>query len=54
MESVCREREGVCFEIEEVCRDRECVQRLWEGVCVFRERERWKVCAERGKECILK
>ena len=30
-------------------RERESVQRARE-----RERERWKVCAERGKECVLK
>ena len=29
-----------------------CVYR--EGECTERERDRWKVCAERGKECVLK
>ena len=24
------------------------------SVCLERDRERWKVCAERGKECVLK
>ena len=36
MESVCREREGVCFEIET------------EGVCVAIER----VCGEIERECV--
>ena len=39
MESVCREREGVCVAIEGVWRDRE-------GVCVEREREVEIECAE--------
>ena len=58
MKSVCKEREGVCFEIEEVCREIEsaCKGCGRERVCLERERERerWKVCAERGKECVLK
>ena len=58
MESVCREREGVCFEIEGVCREIESARKGSgrECVCLERERdrERWKVCAERGKECVLK
>ena len=29
-----------------------CLER--EGECTERERERWKVCAERGKEYVLK
>ena len=41
MESVCREREGVCFEIERgsVCSDRK-------RVCGEIERGRDRVCAE--------
>ena len=58
MESVFREREGVRFEIEEVCREIEsaCKGSGRERVCLERERERerWKVCAERRKECVLK
>ena len=54
MESVCREREGVYFEIEEMCREIEsaCKGSGRERLCL--ERERWQVCAERGKECLLK
>ena len=44
----------MCREIESACKGngKECV-------CLERERgrayrERWKVCAERGKECVLK
>ena len=55
-ECVCREREGVCFEIEEVCREIEsaCKGCGRESVCLEKERERWKVCADRGKACVLK
>ena len=49
---MCREIEGACKG-----RGRECVFREREGG-VYRERERkserWKVCLERGKECVLK
>ena len=40
MESVCREREGVCFEIDEVCREIESACKGSGRECVFRERER--------------
>ena len=56
MESVCRESEGVCREIESACKGsgRVCVFRERESVQRERERKKWKVCAERGKECVLK
>ena len=47
----------MCREIKSVCKGsgRECVcLRERESVLSERERERWKVCAERGKECVLK
>ena len=39
----------MCREIESACKGsgRECV-------CLETEGERWKVCAEREKECVLK
>ena len=50
MESVCREREGVCFEIERgsVCSDKERVYGEIERGSVLGERKRGRdrVCAE--------
>ena len=50
MESVCRVREGVCFEIEKgsVCSDRErvCGEIQRGSVCGERKRGRDRVCAE--------
>ena len=50
MEGVCREREGVCFEIVRergsVCSDRETVWGEIERGSVQRERKRGRVCAE--------
>ena len=43
MESVCREREGVCFEIE---REGVCVAIEIGSVCSERKRGRDRVCAE--------
>ena len=37
----------MCREIESTCKGSG-----WQ--CVFRERERWNVCTERGKENVLK
>ena len=58
---MCREIESACKDIERECvcvcvfrereRERESVQRERERE---REIDRWKVCAERGKECVLK
>ena len=49
MESVCREREGVSFEIEEVCREIESAGKGCgrECVCLERERERDGKCVQR-------
>ena len=51
MESVCREREGVCFEVEDrgsVCNDRErlCGEIERGSVREKRKRRRDRVCAE--------
>ena len=51
----------MCREIESACKGsgRECLCLEREGECTEREREReremerWKVCAERGKECVV-
>ena len=47
MENVCREREGVCFEIET-----EGVYGEIEGVCVEREREVEIECVQNDKTCL--
>ena len=57
MESVCREREGVCFEIERegVCAaiERRCVERYRQGVCVEREREIEIECVQNDRNVFM-
>ena len=57
MESVRRQREGVCFEIERegVCAaiERGCVERYGKGVCVEREREVEIECVQNDRNVFM-
>ena len=44
---MCREREGVCFEIVGVCREIESACKGSGRECVLRERERDRKCVQR-------
>ena len=58
MESVCREMEGVCFEIERagvcVAIERGCVDTEREGVCVEREREVEIECVQNDRNVFMR